>query len=254
MSSFFAVLFVKFVKLAGSLREDRVESLLQEAAESVLQPVVSRKGVEVSGKLRAKLWEDCQSVLGQVSESLDGLDQCLQVCKTGSTEDCEERCHARHMLQQEEANFNSFKIRSASSASSASGTGSLETQSCSVLLEVPVGKSSKETKELQVACPVVCVADDKVLELFEHSIEKRLCTEVQKLRKDRMQMCSVMIEEKQPRRLRGSALNLLLVSFSFFWWHMQQAFKIRLYRHSELACWIALRWCIAPSPESVVLD
>jgi hypothetical protein len=30
-----------------------------------------------------------------------------------------------------------------------------------VLLEVPVGKSSKETKELQVACPVVCVADDK---------------------------------------------------------------------------------------------
>ena len=30
-----------------------------------------------------------------------------------------------------------------------------------MLLEVPVGKSSKETKELQVACPVVCVADDK---------------------------------------------------------------------------------------------
>ena len=52
-------------------------------------------GVEASGKLRAKLWEDCQKVLGQVSESLDGLDQCLQVCKTGSTEDCKERCHAR---------------------------------------------------------------------------------------------------------------------------------------------------------------
>mmetsp|Transcript_59112 Transcript_59112/g.93640 ORF Transcript_59112/g.93640 Transcript_59112/m.93640 type:complete len:98 (-) Transcript_59112:29-322(-) len=95
------------------------------------------------------------------------------------------------MLQVEEANFNSFKT---SSASSESGTGSLETQSCSVLLEVPVGKSSKETKELRVACPVVCVEDDKVLELFEHSIEKRLCTQVQKLRKDRMQMCSVMIE------------------------------------------------------------
>ena len=31
-------------------------------------------GVEVSGKLRAKLWEDCQSVLGQVSKSLDDLD------------------------------------------------------------------------------------------------------------------------------------------------------------------------------------
>lgn len=142
----------------------------------------------------------------------------------------------------------------------------------------------------------------QVLELFEHSIEKRLCTEVQKLRKDMWviwrtvliqnawwlrlsyrnfsnavqhreledflwflqpmwrigcrcaQWWLRLIEEKQPRRLRGSALNLLLVSFSFFWWHMQQAFKIRLYRHSELACWIALRWCIAPSPESVVLD
>ena len=52
-------------------------------------------GVEVSSKLRVKLWEDCQSVLGQVSESLDGLDQCLQDCKAESTEDCEERCHAR---------------------------------------------------------------------------------------------------------------------------------------------------------------
>lgn len=187
-SSFFTVLFVKFVGLAGSLREDKVESVLQEAAESVLQHVVSRKGVEVSGKLRAKLWEDCQSVLGQVSQSLDGLDQCLQVCTTEGTEDCEERCHARHMLQREETNFNTFKT------SSASGMGSLETQSCSVLLEVPVGKSSKETKELQVACPAVCIADDKVLELFEHSIEKRLCTEVRKLHKDRMQMCSVMIE------------------------------------------------------------
>eukprot|EP00438_Fugacium_kawagutii_P007902 Skav203684 [mRNA] locus=scaffold259:122640:126650:+ [translate_table: standard] len=165
--SFCALLVL--VGLASGLREE-VDSFFQEAkaAESALQSAHARhqgrqisglpdglelvlaqhepqqvqctSGDQISSKLRAKLWEDCKRVLGPGSKAgTEGFDPCLKDCETGAG-DCQERCRARQMLEREEANFQAFKASAT--------TPARKTQQCSVL------------------------------ELFEHSIEQRICLEV----------------------------------------------------------------------------
>ena len=67
--------------------------------------------------------------------------------------------------------------------------------------------------------------------------------------KDRMQMCSVMIEADWGKTAQA-AREFLESSFCFFifWGASWSKLLDCMYRHSKLACWTALRGCIAPSP------
>eukprot|EP00434_Breviolum_minutum_P033153 symbB.v1.2.029335.t1/scaffold3199.1/size61439/5 len=160
------VILWKFLEVGG-LRPDDIESLVQEAAGLAKHRARRKRGLQLA--VNTKLREDCKSQLEKVPE---------QNSHTGPA--CRGGCLVKMMLQREEERFMAFK------------TSSFKTHPCSVLIEVPFGTSDKETMALEADCPAICMADDNVLEYFEHSVEERLCTKVPK---DRKQMCSVIIEE-----------------------------------------------------------
>jgi len=164
--SFTLVILWKFLEVGG-LRPDDIDSLVQEAAGLAKHRARRKQGLQLSA-VNTKLREDCKSQLEKVPE------------QNSHSPDCRGGCLVKMMLQREEGRFIAFK------------TSSFKTHPCSVSMEVPFGTSDKETMVLEADCPAICMADDNVLEYFEHSVEQRLCTKVPK---DRKQMCSVIIEE-----------------------------------------------------------